>query len=189
LLEEILENAQATGEAAFSLSTSIIDIDTIHDSNIDPQLLQIDTQCKASAPGSITSTISQASSRLHTPMPYKRSNKSRLRPESEDRDSDTKRARTKPDIGLAIKGMTEELRLAREAKQALADRKTFAERAIDILYQDYKNRMDSDAIITAIEVFETEHKARSFISLKADEKRDLWLERATSCCLNPNDTF
>jgi hypothetical protein len=81
LLEEILENAQATGEAAFSLSTSIIDIDTIHDSNIDPQLLQIDTQCKASAPGSITSTISQASSRLHTPMPYKRSNKSRLRPE------------------------------------------------------------------------------------------------------------
>ena len=49
LLEEILENAQATGEAAFSLSTSIIDIDTIHDSNIDPQLLQIDTQSKASA--------------------------------------------------------------------------------------------------------------------------------------------
>jgi hypothetical protein len=30
--------------------------------------------------------------------------------------------------------MTEELRLAREAKQALADWKTFAERAIDILY-------------------------------------------------------
>jgi hypothetical protein len=90
LLEEILENAQATGEAAFSLSTSIIDIDTIYDSNIDPQLLQIDTQCKASAPGSITSTISQAYSRLHTPMPYKRSNKSRLRPESEDRDSDIK---------------------------------------------------------------------------------------------------
>jgi hypothetical protein len=38
--------------------------------------------------------------------------------------------------------MTEELRLAREAKQTLADRKTFAERAIDILYQDYENRMD-----------------------------------------------
>jgi PleD family two-component response regulator len=39
LLEEILENAQATGKAAFSLSTIIIDIDTIHDTNIDPLLL------------------------------------------------------------------------------------------------------------------------------------------------------
>jgi hypothetical protein len=144
LLEEILEIAQAIGKAAFSPSTIIIDIDTIHDTNIDSLLLQIDTQSKASTLGNTTSTIPQASSRLHTPMPCKRYNKSRLQPESEDRDSDTKRTRTKPDIGLVIKGMTGELRLARGSKQALA------ERAIDILYQDYENRTDSDAFITAI---------------------------------------
>ncbi|KAK9351154.1 hypothetical protein V1505DRAFT_356395 [Lipomyces doorenjongii] len=71
--------------------------------------------------------------------------------------------------------MVDELRRSREAKQY---QKTVQETAIDILYRDYETRLDTDAFVEAINVLESESKARIFTRLKADEKRDRWFEVA-----------
>ncbi|KAK9492809.1 hypothetical protein V1508DRAFT_439484 [Lipomyces doorenjongii] len=56
--------------------------------------------------------------------------------------------------------------------------KMVQETAIDILYRDYETRLDADAFVKAINVLESESKARIFTRLKADEKRDRRLEVA-----------
>ncbi|KAK9334838.1 hypothetical protein V1521DRAFT_441688 [Lipomyces starkeyi] len=71
--------------------------------------------------------------------------------------------------------MVEELRRSREAKQY---QKTVQETAVDILYRDYETRLDTGAFVEAVNVLESESKARIFTRLKADEKRDRWLEVA-----------
>ncbi|KAK9326632.1 hypothetical protein V1520DRAFT_123351, partial [Lipomyces starkeyi] len=94
-----------------------------------------------------------------------------------DNEDDTKRPhkRQKVDIANAVTSMVEELRRSREAKQY---QKTVQETAVDILYRDYETRLDTGAFVEAVNVLESESKARIFTRLKADEKRDRWLEVA-----------
>ncbi|KAK9372061.1 uncharacterized protein V1513DRAFT_475143 [Lipomyces chichibuensis] len=78
-------------------------------------------------------------------------------------------------IATAVSSAVEELCRFREAKQF---QKTVQETAIDILYRDYETRLDTNAFVEAINVLESESKARIFTGLKADAKRDRWLEVA-----------
>ncbi|KAK9365300.1 hypothetical protein V1509DRAFT_676245 [Lipomyces kononenkoae] len=104
------------------------------------------------------------------------------RNESDNEDEKRPRKKQKVDIGQAVASKVDELRRSREAKQ---DKKTVQETAIDLLYRDYETRLDTDAFVDAINVLESESKARIFTRLKADEKRDRWLEVAIGTELLP----
>jgi hypothetical protein len=150
-------------------------------SKVDPTLLNT----QAISIPQPSAFISQDSSQSQSLTPSILS-KSRSRNESDNED-DTKRQRKKEkiDLGQAITNMADELRRSREAKQEFRDQKIVQEKAIDILYKDYENRLDNDAFVEAINVLESESKARIFTRLKADEKRDRWLEVAISTELLP----
>lgn len=84
--------------------------------------------------------------------------------------------------------MTTELRLAREAREARQLRQeqtmTTQEKAIDILYRDYKDRLTDADFLDAVVLVETENKARVFIALREGD-RDRWLQKNISAELYP----
>ncbi|KAK9366090.1 hypothetical protein V1509DRAFT_569516, partial [Lipomyces kononenkoae] len=94
-----------------------------------------------------------------------------------DNEDDTKKPhkRQKVDLAQAVTTIVEELRRSRTAKQ---NQRTVQETAVDILYRDYESRLDTGAFVEAVNVLESESKARIFTRLRADEKRDWWLEVA-----------
>jgi hypothetical protein len=70
------------------------------------------------------------------------------------------------------------MRLKRQAK-------TVQEKAIELLYSDYEQRIDDDMFLMAIKALEVESKARVFIVLRAGDKRDRWLETLVRTVLMP----
>jgi hypothetical protein len=182
ILGDILDHAQATGAGAFSTQQNEL-ADEIGDdlglslANIDPTLVEIDRASTASVsstprPQALSRTQSQLSLQVGTPgLMYSRS-KSRLREGSDDEDS--RRPKKKVELALAVINMTEEMVKDRERKEK---RDNAPERAIEILYSTYENRMDDLTFIEALNFF-TSEKARLFLRIRPGPKRDLWLERA-----------
>ncbi|KAK9373140.1 uncharacterized protein V1513DRAFT_465931 [Lipomyces chichibuensis] len=122
--------------------------------------------------------------KLVLPFNVQTSSRSQSDRNESDNEDNIKRPRTmkKIDIGQAVASMVDELRRSREAKQ---DKTTIQETAIDVLYRDYEAGLGIDAFVDAINVLESESKARIFTRLNADEKRDRWLEVAIGTELLP----
>jgi hypothetical protein len=173
MLSDILDGAQATGNDAFSALTDIFDL-----SKVDPKLVST----------SHTSPISQVPHQSQTPSIWSKTSRTRSRNESdiEDEQSSKKqRKKEKIDIGQAITYMVDELRKSREAKQWLKEQKTIQEKAIEILYKDYEDRLTDEGFVVAINTLEADTKAHVFTMLKEGEKRDRWLEIAAVVELLP----
>jgi hypothetical protein len=84
----------------------------------------------------------------------------------------------KVNLGVAISNMTTELRLTRESKEE--PMKTPQEKAIELLYKEYQDRLTDIDFVEAITLLESESKARIFVALRGGDIRDKWLEKNTS---------
>jgi len=161
----MLEGTQATGAQAFSATASDLSL-------VDPQLL-------LAAPDTI--------SRTHTPLTAVANRTRGLDLSDDEPEPSRKRQRRKGDdrvdLGQAIAGMAKELRLSRESNRELAG--TPQERAMELLNKEYDDRLDDEAFLEAVDLFESDAKARAFITLKPGHRRDRWLEIAISKELLP----
>jgi hypothetical protein len=107
-----------------------------------------------------------------------------VRGQSKKRGTDTPNDRDgskkpKPmNIGEGITTLALEQRLDREYKQDLAALGTKTKRALLLLQEVYKEKLDSDAFDLAINLIEDKRKATTFLILQG-ERRDHWLR--TSC--------
>jgi hypothetical protein len=110
--------------------------------------------------------------------------------ESESSNKTRKRRRNnkgdKVDLGIAISNMATELRLTRELKQEPI--KTLQEKAIELLYKEYQDRLTDIDFVEAITLLESESKARIFVALRGGDIRDKWLEKNTLIELLPKES-
>jgi hypothetical protein len=150
LLSEILHEAQATGRGAVS---------GVRSGPIDPRLIAASSN--RSSP---------------SPPPYNKSKRRAKADLSDDDDSGKtarKRGAIKVDLGVAISGLTEEIRSARKAKEEF---KTDHEKAVQLFESEYKGRLDMLAFIQGLTFLKDIGNAVTFLALKDKATRDRWLE-------------
>ena len=169
-LEEILHDAQATGQGAMTGDDGD-DIDFDSGGVIDPHLRALST------PGS---RVSPAPSGLpNRTIPHYNRSKRRPRVEFSD-DEDTassstskKPATSKVDIGSALSSLSNEIRLNREQKEK---EKSVSQQAIGLLETAYGKRLELMEFIHGCTFLKDEGNAGIFLAITEVEKRDRWLE-------------
>jgi hypothetical protein len=96
-------------------------------------------------------------------------------------DDDPLPAAKKVDLGSAIAGLSKQLELTREAKEAHL---TNQQKALRLLQKEYKGRLLPGAFLKAMALFKDDGNAVNFIDLEDTEYRDLWLETETDSFLS-----
>jgi Myb/SANT-like DNA-binding domain len=154
----ILHDVQANGQGALTLEVL---------TPVDPRLKALDSTAAlystSPAPIPLPTTAK---------TPYNKSKK-RIRAEDGDESDKGTVALKKVDLGVAISGLSEELRRARRAKEEYL---TNQQKAVQLLEREYKTRLEMMAFIDGCEFLQHEGNAVTFITLTDPQYRDRWLE-------------
>jgi Myb/SANT-like DNA-binding domain len=183
LIGAILHDVQANGSESFSLNIL---------TPIDPRLLALDTTRVSSIVSPASSSASKAPKTI-----YNKSKKRAWFDTSDDLEDDTLAPvalpvgkkiivndNNKVDIGAALSELSKELGRARKAKELY---QTTQQKAIILLEQEYKERLDMLAFIQACEFLGEDKHATTFITLLDHTVRDRWLEIQLTVELLPVD--
>jgi hypothetical protein len=172
LIGAILHDVQANRGESLSLNIP---------TSIDPRLWALDT-----ARASSTASPAPSSSSKAPKTPYNKSKKRAWVDTGDDSEDATlalvalpvvKKVmvndNNKVDIGTALSRLSEELGRARRAKELY---QTTQQKAIKLLEQEYKKRLNILAFIQAYEFLGEDKHATTFITLSDHAVRDRWLE-------------
>jgi Myb/SANT-like DNA-binding protein len=172
LIGAILHDVQANGGESLSLNIP---------TPIDPRLWALDAAQASSTASPAPSSASKASKTL-----YNKSKKRAWVDTGDDSEDATPALvalpvvkkvmvnnNNKVDIGVALSGLSEELGKARRAKELY---QTTQQKAIKLLEQEYKKRLNMLAFIQACEFLGEDKHATTFITLLDHTIRDRWLE-------------
>jgi hypothetical protein len=154
MISYILHDVQANGDHAFTLEDPTPD-----DKNLDPELKAHNTPVAA----------------LISKKPAYNKLKRRVREEFEDnRTPPPKKEKIKKvDLATAIAGVSHEMALARKAKETYLSK---SEKAVQLLQEEYKGRLDMMAFIDGVSWLQTKANAASFLTLTDLAIRDRMLE-------------
>jgi hypothetical protein len=158
-ISTILHNVQANGEGALSLEEPTV---------LDPRLQALDSTRALSsvspAPGSASKTPKAV---------YKKRKKRAPIDINDTEDNDTPAPAKKVDLGVVISGLSRELALTRRAKETFL---TQRQKAVQLLEQEYKNRLYIVAFVEALNYLKDEGNASNFITIAGIAIRDQFLE-------------
>jgi hypothetical protein len=170
LIGAILHDVQANGEESISLNVP---------TPIDPRLWAMDATRSSATTSPAPSSVSKTAK-----TPYNKSKKRTWVDTGDDSDDGTLAPAAKKvvDLAGALAGLSEEMARGRKAKEAYL---TTQQKAIKLLEQAYKERLDMLTFVQACTFFKDDGNAATFITLSDLVVRDRWLELQLSTELLP----
>lgn len=158
LISHIQQDVQANGEGALALEDP---------TPIDPRLASLNTSGPSGSSSPAPANVPKTSKTLYNKLKRKA-----IKVDDDDLTENTPVAK-KVDLGTALIGYTKELTVQRKAKEAHL---TVQQRAIQLLENEYKERLEMMAFIDGVTWLQDEQNATAFITLIDKTYRDRMLE-------------